>query len=231
MEAADNVVHAYDLNMEVPDSPASPVYDESGNAQPTVLERRPNILVEGSNIPINRVKRRGSDSFGWMAETLAKRRLTESQDPSPQRDISPHTSTLPSAAGREHFQMSSGASAGRNKMELKHDSPRTPDIDLKTEHPDVDPTATSGLRHIKIREVLHLLIHECLRTGGRPESAIAEDTACGETIEVRTRASIGTVYTKVVEWSVDPSVPETTCGECNSPAAYSPETMLTVERS
>ena len=229
MEAADNVVHAYDLNMEVPDSPTSPVYDESGNTQPTVLERRPNILIEGSNIPIIRGKRRGSDSFEWMAEPLAKRRQTESQDPSPQRDISPHTSTLLSAVGDKHFHTTSSASAGRNKMELKHDSPRTQDIELKTEHSDVDSTA--GLRHIKIREILHLLIHECLRTGGRPESAIAEDTACGEIIEVRTRASIGTVYTKVVEWSVDPSVPETTCGEYNSPAAYSPETMLTVERS
>ena len=219
MEAADNVVHAYDLNMQVPDSPAPPVDDAGEDIQPAAADRRPNILIEGSNIPIKRGKRRGSDSFERMAAPVAKRRWTESQNPSPQRDISPSTAILPSCLGRasEPLEPSSIAIKTQTRADHKSDSPRTPDNESRMEISDIDSTATPGLRHTKIRELLHVVVHESLRTGGRPESAISEDTDHGEIIEVRTRASIGTVCTKLVEWSVDPLIPETIFSKHNLP--------------
>lgn len=78
------------------------------------------------------------------------------------------------------------------------------DISESEEH-----VATPGLRHTKVRELLHLIVNESLRVGGRPESAIAEDIDGGEVIEVRTRTPDGESQTKVIEWSVDPQIPET----------------------
>lgn len=67
---------------------------------------------------------------------------------------------------------------------------------------------TPSLRHTNIREVLHYVITDALKVGGRPESAVAEATDSGERIEVRTRSSHGEAHTKWVEWSVSPDVPD-----------------------
>ena len=73
-------------------------------------------------------------------------------------------------------------------------------------------TVTPSLRHTKVRDLLHITINDCLRNGGRPESAIAEDIDGGEIIEVKTRSANGDTRTKIIEWSVDPQVPETILG-------------------
>lgn len=52
------------------------------------------------------------------------------------------------------------------------------------------------------------MVTDALKIGGRPESAVAEATDNGECIEVRTRSSQGEAYTKWVEWSVSPDVPD-----------------------
>ena len=67
---------------------------------------------------------------------------------------------------------------------------------------------TPSFRPTKIRELFHDIINESIRIGGRPESALAEDTKYGETIEVRSKYSNGNEATKTVEWLVDPSVPD-----------------------
>ena len=71
-----------------------------------------------------------------------------------------------------------------------------------------DHVATPGLRHTKVRELLHLIVNESLRVGGRPDSAVAEDIDGGEIIEVRTRTPEGESRTKIIEWSVDSHIPE-----------------------
>jgi CheY-like chemotaxis protein len=67
---------------------------------------------------------------------------------------------------------------------------------------------TPSLRHTNIKEVLHYVITDALKVGGRPDSAIAEATDNGERIEVRTRSSNGEASTKWVEWSVSRDVPD-----------------------
>jgi hypothetical protein len=86
-----------------------------------------------------------------------------------------------------------------------------PEIAFETSEPE--STTTPGLRHTQVRELLHIVINESLRVGGRPESAIAEDTDGGEVIEVTTRGTNGNPCTKIIEWSVDPQVPETIFGK------------------
>lgn len=53
------------------------------------------------------------------------------------------------------------------------------------------------------------MINEGLKLGGRPDSAMAQETDFGEVIEVRTRGSDGTATRKIIEWDVDPNLPET----------------------
>lgn len=86
-----------------------------------------------------------------------------------------------------------------------------PEIDFELSEPE--SATTPGLRHTQVRDLLHLVINESLRVGGRPESAIAEDTDGGEAIEVTTRGANGDPCTKIIEWSVDPQVPETIFGK------------------
>lgn len=206
VEAADNVVHAYDLNMQVPDTPNPPNDDESMmdvHSMTSSNGRGPNLLVEGKTVFFRRSKRQRTSDSGNSAPA-AKHRHLEERDSS-LRDISPHTASLRTAV-EESDDITGGteAATSRNPALIEHD------IALEMSEPE--SSTTPGLRHSKVRELLQLIINESLRVGGRPESAVAEDTDGGEIIEVRTRGSNGDSCTKIIEWSVDPQVPEAIFG-------------------
>ncbi|KAL8653312.1 MAG: hypothetical protein Q9210_002175 [Variospora velana] len=213
VEAADNVVHAYDLNMQVPDTPVAQDDDEGMENQSAIAggDRRPNIIIEGNSISFKRSKRRRTTS-AEIERPPHKHRVLQSEDSASRRGVSPHTAALRTAV-EESDNITSGQE--RKSRRGKRSTPatiRTPEaIDemaLDTSEPE-SAAATPGLRHRKVRELLHLIVNESLRVGGRPESAVAEDTDGGETIDVRTRNSNGKLSRKTVEWSVDPQVPET----------------------
>lgn len=204
--------------MQVPDTPVPPVDEETAEIQSTssAFERRPNILIEGNNIPINPNKRRRSASFEWTYAPAAKHRALESTMSTPGREVSPRTEALPfipldardvtSTLPRSHpTSVAAGSATDRNPSVLDVDDPHVPG--------DSEQMPTPGLRHTKVRELLHQLVNESLRVGGRPESAIAEDTARGEVIEVRSRSSKGDASTKMIEWTVDDAVPEIISGK------------------
>lgn len=211
VEAADNVVHAYDLNMQVPDTPIPPNDDESVDALSAISqgEKRPNIFIKGNSISFKRGKRRRTTS-AEIERPAYKTRVLHS------RGVSPHTASLKTAV-EEGVTLTSGQGG---KTRSGHTAPpaalRTQEtIDemaLDVSEPE-STAATPGLRHTRVRDLLHLVVNESLRVGGRPESAVAEDTDGGEIIEVRTRNSNGKLSTKLVEWSVDPQVPETMFGK------------------
>ena len=215
MEAADNVVHAYDLNMQVPDTPVPPNDDESMEGQSVMSgDRRPGIVIEGNSISFKRSKRRRTTS-AEVERPATKHRVIQSHGSTPNRAISPHTASLRTAV-EESDNLTSGKEARRRT--LGRNSPsilRTPEAidEMALDVSEPESTATPGLRHTRIRELLHLIVNESLRVGGRPESAIAEDTDGGEIIEVRTRNSDGRATTKIVEWSVDAQVPDTIFGK------------------
>ena len=60
---------------------------------------------------------------------------------------------------------------------------------------EAETTTTPGLKHAEVRKLLHEVINELLRLGGRPDSAIAEETDGGEIIDVKTRGPNGDLYT------------------------------------
>ena len=210
VEAADNVVHAYDMNMQVPDTP------ENGDAvflttmsSTGVFENRPNILIEGSNIPVNPYKRRRSSPLSWHYGPTSKHRNVR---PSPRQALSPRSEGLKSVVHESEAML---RSSPEPQVDEPYSSPRSQCPPLSTRKSstrgsiDGDAFPNPGLRHSVIRELIPLIIHEALRVGGRPDSAVAEPTLLGEEIDVRARSSSGRTSQKVIEWSVDPSVPET----------------------
>lgn len=86
----------------------------------------------------------------------------------------------------------------------------TPITGPQSEGSEEIPATTIG--HSRLRELLHLIINESLSVGERPDSVITTDTDLGESIEVRSKDPRGDVKTKVIELTVDTSVPETLLG-------------------
>lgn len=216
MEAADNVVHAYDLNMQVPDTPVGDKEDDNMDFQSTTSPdgRRPSLLVEGNSFFFKRSKRQRTGSTEWDPGPPAKHRNVHSTNPSPHRHLSPHTESVRNAV-EESDSITRGVHEGltpvqKGKVSRRQSAAMMDSDALEGYEPEA--VVTPGLRHTKVRDLLRLIVNESLRVGGRPDSAIAEDTDGGEIIEVRTRNANGESSSKIIDWSVDQLVPETIFG-------------------
>lgn len=218
VEAADNVVHAYDLNMQVPDTPIPADDDENMDIQSAVSSesRRPSLLLEGNSIFFRRNKRQRTSSAEWDVAPATKHRVVQSTTPTPHRDVSPHTASLRTAV-EESDSITSGMQdvlqSGKKAKGTRRQSAAVLDSELTFDTYEPEAVVTPGLRHTKVRDLLRLIVNESLRVGGRPDSAVAEDTDGGEIIEVRTRNSKGETSSKIIDWSVDSLVPETIFGK------------------
>ncbi|KAF2109094.1 hypothetical protein BDV96DRAFT_503346 [Lophiotrema nucula] len=212
VEAADNVVHAYDMNMGVPETPLSPL-DSSPAEDPFTGERRPDILVTGNDIAINQFRgiKRKREGLAWthgygrpitqarVSRSARQRpRYSFSEEPPARGSITSHLSKRMTDMDFPDKECSHGVSHARC------DSDTSSSPVFASEH-GICP----GLRHTRVREVLNYVINDALKIGGRPDSAMAEQTDLGEVIEVRTRTSSGQANTKIIEYMVAPDVPET----------------------
>lgn len=204
------MVHAYDLNMQVPDTPQNDDYSPLASLSSTgVFENRPGILIEGSNIPVNPYKRRRSSPVAWNYGGSTKVRNVR---PSPRREgLSPRSVDLKSAVMESDAIVRASSPDIQTEASRLDPCPPRPQTGRRSSHKgsiDLDSLPTPGLRQCKIRDLIPLIVHESLRVGGRPDSAIAEPTALGEKIEVRTRSSNGHASQIDIEWTVHPDVPE-----------------------
>jgi len=195
IEAADNVVHAYDLNMQVPETPSVDL-DTAGGGMGSYFDTKPN-MTDGSHI-VNPHKRKRSHGSAQESRGFNKFRNTL---PTPQ-----HETILPQSPLSNTYD-------AEDVSPKRRAPPRFPEMIKLPKHTsflpaDVDTSVmTPGNRHSNIREVLPLVINDSLRVGGRPDFAVSEPTALGERIEVKTRSSNGESSTKIVHWSVQSDVP------------------------
>ncbi|EEH37846.2 histidine kinase M7 [Paracoccidioides lutzii Pb01] len=218
VEAADNIVHAYDLNMQVPETPENssekdyspdPFRSFSG-----AYDSRPNILIEGSNITVNPYKRRRSSPVNWNYTTPFTSKSSELPSLElPRRELSPRS------AGVKTVVEESGKIVQADPR-VEEDS-EVKEALINARRPSMSgrfPSSSVSLRQrvfppmtlqcTRIREILQLLINESLHVGGRPDSALVEPTMFGQNIEIKSKSPDGRASTKIIQWSVDPSVPD-----------------------
>lgn len=213
VEAADNVVHAYDMNMSVPDGPPGFSLDETNESMSpfsaTTTDKRPEILVAGSNLPLSRPnKRRRDEAFSRHSSNASSTKYPKfehcasiwAQPPEPNQEVVDGPQEARSLQA-DAFAEATAADTALAEKAASLETDMLADRSARTIAP--------GLRHTNMGEVFQYVINEGLKMGGRPDSAFAQETDNGEIIEVRSRGSDGTASSKTIEWNVDPSVPQT----------------------
>ncbi|RAH74292.1 sensor histidine kinase/response regulator [Aspergillus aculeatinus CBS 121060] len=214
VEAADNVVHAYDMNMQVPKTPQCERDDFfSGPSQSPVgaSEGRPTIFGERSNITVNPYKRRRSNPPDWNAGQPPKSKAPRVSAP---RGLSPRSEEVKNAV-HESEKLLKATPAHEIEAVMANVVDPRPSLAVRRSAPHLLLEGINvnqqvpALRMTKLRDLLRLVINESLHVGGRPDFAVSNATEQGERIEVRSRSSNGEVFSKTIDWSVDPALPET----------------------
>ena len=209
VEAADNVVHAYDMDMSVPDAlPSSRLLDDPESATSfgtNTIERRPEIIVAGSNLPLSRKRRRGdaftretSNASTNKFQRLEGARSAWSGASEPSQEIKD------GLLEAEEVQFHARPGATLAYAPTAEDA-EPPAVSVAAANRMIAP----GLRHTNMREIFQYVINEGLKMGGRPDSAMAQETSFGERIEVRSRGSDGSSKGKTIDWTLDPNLPTT----------------------
>lgn len=207
VEAADNVVHAYDLNMQVPETPVDHLEDRDPLVDHRMLPANVSasnglLLGNGSN------RKRPRDLAGKSDPkiTAKHRRLQPTKIALPEHT---YTSGLDPVEHRSDTsaQVSPLADVAPGLGTSDHEAVATPRTTINRASSPTSRGTPLPIRQTTIRELVHGVVNESLRVGGRPDSAVAVLTDTGESIEVRTRNSRGESEVKMVEWSVQPTVP------------------------
>jgi signal transduction histidine kinase/CheY-like chemotaxis protein len=193
VEAADNVVHAYDMNMSVPDAPVGNEDDEEIPMHKAIEYfplLSPNEVGTGASPPKGHKRQRSS--LESLPEPLYK---------VPRISSGPQSTPLDSPFRERGSLESSVATPGSGTPYLEG----TPN----SSHLSLERSIAPGVRQTVISDTLQSIINDVLKIGGRPESAIAQPIDGGEEIEVRQRGQNGDEKVKMVRWFIEPDVPET----------------------
>jgi signal transduction histidine kinase/AmiR/NasT family two-component response regulator len=187
VEAADNVVHAYDMGMGVPDDPVG--HAEAINAEPSILVMAPDKRLLPTPVdsmsPARGHKRTRSSADSGIGNPTKSRRisLSDSKDDS-----------IMSETPQKNSADVTPLDSHENNSLQQHLPER-----------NIAP----GVRQMDVREALQGIVNDMLRVGGRPDSAITNPIDGGEEIEVRRRFANGDEKVQLIKWSVDSAVPET----------------------
>ncbi|KAL4978034.1 hypothetical protein BDW66DRAFT_24446 [Aspergillus desertorum] len=212
VEAADNVVHAYDLNMEVPKTPQ---VERDSNVFGVSLiptsESRSNVFLEENNIAANPYKRRRSNPPELGKTPTPKPKVRRVLSP---KEVSPRTEEVKNAVHETDKIFSASTSAHHIEAVMANMVNPRPSLAVRRSAPHLLLEGInvnfqcSALRFTKLRDLLRLVVNESLHVGGRPDFVISSATELGEMIEVENRSSNGEVFSKTIDWSVDSAVPD-----------------------
>ncbi|RDW77074.1 hypothetical protein BP6252_05127 [Coleophoma cylindrospora] len=201
VEAADNVVHAYDLNMQMPETPLSSEDDlESVESEMDSMAtdkyglRRTSTKRKLSESSISNT-RHSSDAVGFHPGPPLKKMFTVTEaEYSPKLHHQPPT---PTSAGGPR------ANGPDFSPECYFDMGSSPTRASPVLMPaDVGPTR----RRIVIRDFMRELVHTALKSG-HPTSEVHVETALGETIEVQTQGPRGETNNRLINLSIEDEVP------------------------
>ncbi|KFX86909.1 hypothetical protein V490_08730, partial [Pseudogymnoascus sp. VKM F-3557] len=220
VEAVDNVVHAYDLNMQMPETPLT--NNDSGElANPPLFASladpfRPDIVIEGSGIPLVAAtnKRQRDDEVGFHPGPPMKRlpSITEGGLRKVYDDCSSPTTSVVAEVDetstidldtteRLHFSQSPSPSFPLG----------SPDGVIRT--PAVSPpplfnkNLSSDRRQVSTRSFIRNLVDQAVRCM-RPVNKVRVPHDLGETIYVKTEGPRGDIDELKITVVVSPEVPE-----------------------
>ncbi|KAH6671129.1 HHK17, histidine kinase-group VII protein [Halenospora varia] len=209
VEAADNVVYAYDLNMQMPETPLTPDVSDAQITPSTSTPESP--ILSASRIPSPMsTKRARQDEADFHPGPPLKRMFTVTEAEMlrayyPDDDISSCGVCGKITATRTEPTIAEAVTSYLRSPDMDSDSL---DGTVGKSTPIVAPSMLSpNHRHIVTREFMRTLLKEALHNG-RPTSEVHTETSLGETIEVRTIGSRGEVQDRIINLSVESGVPE-----------------------
>lgn len=186
VEAADNVVHAYDLNMQMPETPLTPV---------------------GSDIDVAILQQSHVDfSEGLVSLTSKKRKRTEDNfHPGPPLK---RMYTITEAEMLRAYELNSNSQYANSLVE-KTPSDAGSDSAVLGKDPIIIslPLISTTQKRIITRDFIRSLVTECLRSG-HPVEEVHTETELGETIAVKTIGDRGQAQNRTVRINIDLDVPE-----------------------
>lgn len=218
------MVHAYDFDMEVPSTPTHSHHITLEQAEAEDSDSTPPP-------PELRAAEVDAALLGSLPRRTAKRRR-ESTSPDGQPHKIRHFSEGPSRDGYEQDD-----SPLRNRSRSVDPLGTTPGLGERSGIADIErregitlnygvvaaasPTPSGALvfdaagkvqlnsRPVKLRELLRQIIHDSLRSGGRPDSTHSVETEFGELITVRSAGPGESTSMVKIELRVDETVPDT----------------------
>ncbi|CAD6448224.1 cd4eaee2-f3f3-45fb-b8e0-139b121c3055 [Sclerotinia trifoliorum] len=204
IEAADNVVHAYDLNMQMPDVPLTPEDDGNKSFVLTPNYYQPNDahLQDAFSSPTLN-KRNRSEDLELNLGSPPKRTFTLSE-----REMSRHLRDIDSTI------VSTTSSSSENI--IRSTVTMTSDVQMESDgfpfaskpSPLTSPASmNSGHQRIITRDFMRNLISDALKSD-YPTREHHTITEFGEMIEVRTQGSRGEMQECLIELVIQPDVPE-----------------------
>lgn len=190
VEAADNVVHAYDMNMQMPETPLTP--NEADVIKGLVT---PSLESESQSPPMSR-KRERSDDLDFCPSSPLKRMFTMTE----------------AEILRTYYPNVSLSDGPTISITETAPSTKPPSEASLTESERCSPLLSPAmlsptLRRVITREFLRSLVNEALRNG-HPTSEVHNETDLGEKIDVRTIGSRGEVQDRTIYLEIESDVPE-----------------------
>ncbi|KAI5290781.1 hypothetical protein KEM54_000477 [Ascosphaera aggregata] len=182
VQAADNIIIAYELDMQIPDTPfISDDESPSGSA-----DEMPSFFKWRQSSPFEAAKRRS-----WLRKRFAGKKRSMRTYPDVKSAAEEANIFMQKPFNVHHAVMDAMSSGSYESSQQLRQGQRA-----------------GSIPSTRIRDLLHMVIGECLHVGGRPEQISAETTDLSERFEVQSRSSNGRITTKKIEWSVESSVPE-----------------------
>jgi signal transduction histidine kinase len=204
VEAADNVVHACDLNMQMPETPLTPT--EPGGQSPSMpaqITSRTRSSSESWSAPTSGSKRssRHGAEPDFQSGRPPKRmfKMTETEILNTFYHVGPRASSIsgPCIATAEQSP-TSDLSGFHFRSEIA--TPISKSV--------ADPAVINGAqRHISTREFVRSLVNTALRTA-HPTSEVHTETGWGETIKVLNLGTRGEMQKRTIYLKIESDVPE-----------------------
>ncbi|KAK0100260.1 hypothetical protein ONS96_007543 [Cadophora gregata f. sp. sojae] len=200
VEAADNVVHAYDLNMQMPETPLSAndlTNSFKGTSGPSLFHRR---WSGSDSIPIV-MKRKRIEELNFEPGPPLKRRLTVTE-----------AEIINSYCAGQTITASSPSTSRTTSSTETSMSTMASSVSLSAPHSPEQKHITSAVlspthRRVITREFMRSLVNEALRNG-RTTSEVHEETDLGEHIHIISTGSNGEPQDRTIHLEIGSDVPE-----------------------